>query len=72
MKKMWHFFASIILILQSISPSIIYASDLSQKQGDFNFSDVTLTNSKEDISATVLGTFTKSEVLLQSFPKNLF
>ena len=61
MKKMWHFFASIILILQSISPSIIYASDLSQKQGDFNFSDVTLTNSKEDISATVLGTFTKSD-----------
>lgn len=61
MKKMWHFFASIILILQSISPSVIYASDLSQKQGEFKFSDVTLTNSKDDIRATILGTFTKSD-----------
>lgn len=61
MKKLWQFFALIILLMQSVSPGIVVANEIAQTQENFALSDVVLNNMNDAIQATIQGEFKKSD-----------
>ena len=60
MKKVGRIILIIIIILQNIAPNIVIASETQMSKEQFQFVDVELTNSDEDISATIKGSYSKS------------
>ena len=61
MKKLWQFFALIILLMQSVSPGIVVANEIAQTQENFALSDVVLNNMNDAIQATIQVEFKKSD-----------
>ena len=60
MKKVGRIILIIIIILQNIAPNIVIASETQMSKEQFQFVDVELTNSEGYISATIKGSYSKS------------